>query len=566
MKLIRRGIRPSNKKRTKKHSVGVMLLDPNNEDDLKNLIAMDLPGRFPITSASGNKYIFVMLDYDADYIQATPMKSRKKEEIIRCFQLCYRELKLAGFTAQLLKLDNEISNELIRIIEEDESLDYQLVSPGDHRRNPAERAIQTFKNHFIAILDGADKDFPKDRWDLLLPHAVITLNLFRPSRLNPRISAYTMIHGVFDFSKTPLAPAGCKIIIHVRTDERPTWANHGMRGFYIGPCLKHFRCYECYMPLENSTRKSNTVEFFPDMCDNPIIKPSERLNMILTNLVDALTTPAPSIPSVQYGTELNDAIRRLQTLLCRDAQGKQITARPEVQLAPPRVLPTRDKGPTTRLQTYQPEAIGTIIRKKFNEDGNYYEGEVTKYDPINKFYSIKYLDGDEEDFDHNEMTKYKKRRQQYNVSLHQAHLLRGKYNHNVFFIPTKASPNPVKTDYLRHRASIVLQHKIDELTEKASEFACAASGRIWDEELNKMASYRDLIQHQNVAIRTRWLTSGENELGRLFRGFKPNNIEGIGVLNWIPKSDVPANKPTPLHHAQTSQKRGTESNPYHLLR
>ena len=108
------------------------MLDPNNEDDMKNLIAMDLPGRFPITSASGNKYIFIMLDYDADYIQATPMKSRKKEEIIRCFQLCYAELKRAGFTAQLLKLDNEVSNKFIRVIEEDENLDYQLVSPGDH--------------------------------------------------------------------------------------------------------------------------------------------------------------------------------------------------------------------------------------------------------------------------------------------------------------------------------------------------------------------------------------------------------------------------------------------------
>ena len=180
-----------------------------------------------------------MLDYDADYIQATPMKLHKKE-IIWCFQLCYCRFKLAGFTAQLLKLDNEILNELIRIIEEDKSLDYQLFSPGDHWHNPSERAFQPFKYHFIAILNGADKDFPKDRWDLLLLHAVITLNLFCPSRLNPRISANTMIHSVFDFNKTPLSPSGCKIIIHVCTNKRPTWAAYGLRGFYIGPCLKHF--------------------------------------------------------------------------------------------------------------------------------------------------------------------------------------------------------------------------------------------------------------------------------------------------------------------------------------
>ena len=45
--------------------------------------------------------------------------------------------------------------------------------------------------------------------------------------------------------------------------------------------------------------------------------------MILSDLVEALTSPAPTISSVQYGTKLNNAIRRLQTLLCRDKYGPQ---------------------------------------------------------------------------------------------------------------------------------------------------------------------------------------------------------------------------------------------------
>ena len=48
-----------------------------------------------------------------------------------------------------------------------------------------------------------------------------------------------------------------------------------------------------------------------------------------------------------------------------------------------------------------------------------------------------------------------------------------------------------------------------------------------------MASYRDLINHHNEEMKDRWLISGENEFGRLFRGFKPNNIDGLGVLDWI---------------------------------
>eukprot|EP00804_Cyclotella_cryptica_P021230 CCRYP_001521-RA/>CCRYP_001521-RA protein AED:0.41 eAED:0.29 QI:0/-1/0/1/-1/1/1/0/216 len=37
---------------------------------------------------------------------------------------------------------------------------YQLVPPGDHRRNIAEKAIQTWKDHFIAVISGTDAKFP----------------------------------------------------------------------------------------------------------------------------------------------------------------------------------------------------------------------------------------------------------------------------------------------------------------------------------------------------------------------------------------------------------------------
>ena len=33
-------------------------------DELKVIISIDLPGRFPITSARGNSYIFLMYDFD----------------------------------------------------------------------------------------------------------------------------------------------------------------------------------------------------------------------------------------------------------------------------------------------------------------------------------------------------------------------------------------------------------------------------------------------------------------------------------------------------------------------
>jgi hypothetical protein len=59
-----------------------------------------------------------------------------------------------------------------------------------HRRNRAERAIRTFKDHLLAILAGVNAAFPPYLWDLLLPQAELTLNLLRQATLNPRISAW----------------------------------------------------------------------------------------------------------------------------------------------------------------------------------------------------------------------------------------------------------------------------------------------------------------------------------------------------------------------------------------
>jgi hypothetical protein len=89
-----------------------------------------------------------------------------------------------------------------------------------HRRNWAERAIRTFKDHFLAILAGVDAAFPPYLWDLLLPQAELTLNLLRQATLNPRISAWEFFQGPFDFNKTPLGPVGCRVLIHAKPATR----------------------------------------------------------------------------------------------------------------------------------------------------------------------------------------------------------------------------------------------------------------------------------------------------------------------------------------------------------
>jgi hypothetical protein len=92
-----------------------------------------------------------------------------------------------------------------------------------HLCNRAEHAIRTFKGPFLSILTGVDQSFPPYLWDLLLPQAEITLNLLRQLTLNPWILAWESFHGPFDFNKAPLAPVGCRVLIHAKPITRQSW-------------------------------------------------------------------------------------------------------------------------------------------------------------------------------------------------------------------------------------------------------------------------------------------------------------------------------------------------------
>ena len=177
-------------------------------------------------------------------------------------------LTKAGIKPVLHRIDNEFSKELIEEIES-RGLNYQIAPRGNHWSIAAERGIQTIKNHFISVLYGCDPTFPKSKWDRVLPVAVLTLNMLRPSRINPAKSAYNELWGNFDFNKTPLAPPGCLIVAHERPQERGTWAEHGVKGYFIGQAKHHYRNYWVYIPATRGERTTDTIEFFPEHVQVP---------------------------------------------------------------------------------------------------------------------------------------------------------------------------------------------------------------------------------------------------------------------------------------------------------
>ena len=160
------------------------------------------------------------------------MKSNKGSAITDAYESIYTELTDAGITPILQYLDNETSKELITAIKKNR-LKYQLAAPHGHQLNPTERAVSTFKNHFITILAGCDKRFPKYLWCQLVPKAIITLNMLPQSRINPKLPAHNQVCGALNYQRTPLALLGTKIIIHKQSDQKKTWDKLGLPGFMV---------------------------------------------------------------------------------------------------------------------------------------------------------------------------------------------------------------------------------------------------------------------------------------------------------------------------------------------
>ena len=169
----------------------------------------------------------MLYDYDSNSIDAVAIKYRIGPSILAAYQQIYNKLVKAGMKPQLHKLDNECSTALKDFFHE-KAIDFQLVPPGVHWRIAAERAIRTFKNHLIAGLCSTDPDFPLHLWGLLLPQCLLTLNLLRGSRINPKLSAWAQVNGPYSYNSTPLAPPGIQVLAHVKPKDRGTWAAHAL--------------------------------------------------------------------------------------------------------------------------------------------------------------------------------------------------------------------------------------------------------------------------------------------------------------------------------------------------
>ena len=259
-----------NRHRKNQHSTQPPVSGPSQQLHPKLLISFYQPTRANYSDATGtflgtNLHFLIMYHQDSNYINAIALHDYSAASYHTAYMeglALYQRAKPDGsFIPHIEYADNAMTKAYIAAMKK-HKIEVQLVPPSNHRANNAERAVQTFKNHFISSLATCDPLYPAPAAENILPTVKLTLNLLRASNISG-LSAHEEMHGPFDSNRYHLHPIGTRVITLDAPENRPSFAPHGVEGFYIGPAMQHYRCHEIYCPHSKAIRTSDSVSWLP---------------------------------------------------------------------------------------------------------------------------------------------------------------------------------------------------------------------------------------------------------------------------------------------------------------
>ncbi len=128
-------------------------------DKNSGIVYHDLTGSFPFMSLDGSLCFFVLYHYKLNCILASPIVGLEDKSIFAAYEMRFKELESKGFKPRLNIMDNQGMKHIKQFLTKNKCR-LQLVEPHNHHVNVAERAIQTFKDAFIAALATTDSNFP----------------------------------------------------------------------------------------------------------------------------------------------------------------------------------------------------------------------------------------------------------------------------------------------------------------------------------------------------------------------------------------------------------------------
>ena len=93
-----------------------------------------------------------------------------------------------------------------------------------------------------------------------------------------------MYRQAYDFMAHPIAPCGTLVLIWESPDTRESWGPHGVKGFYLGPALDHYRCWRTWTIATRRERISDTLAWFPEHFVMPGASTLDQISALIADL------------------------------------------------------------------------------------------------------------------------------------------------------------------------------------------------------------------------------------------------------------------------------------------
>ena len=448
---------------------------------------------------------------DASLPLEMDMKQMKfKYEILKTFtageRICINQERFQWMHI----LDNEAPEAFKQAIR-DNKCKVELTPADQHRRNAAERAIQTFKGHFISVLAGVSTDFPIHQWDELLPQAILTLNLLRQSNVAPNVSAYAYHHGNFDYNRMPLAPMGCAVQFHIKPNRRKTFGEHSSDGWYLRTSPEHYRAHWVFVKATKAKRITDTVFFKHKYITQPTVTKADAIVNAYRKLADAIN----GIQHSQDDAHI-EALHRIQEVL---KPGNEMPIDKYAELRP-RVQQTAQQEPTfeSRPRVQFDEAVATPERlivawpQKQVVQSLPRKQVVQSPKPKPIFKPPKYVVESETIADR---VKAKRAAPQTRAA------------------PQAQATPPVQDDNLSIAERVAARRRSQQPPDVEVVHA------VLDQETGQLLEYRQLLKHPR--FKEVWNRSSADEFGRLAQGVG-GRIKGTDTIRFIHKHEVPQDR------------------------
>ena len=112
--------------------------------DVSGQIFLYQTGRLTRVSSRGNRSVMVLYDYDSNAIPTERLKNNTTSELVRAQMWITQYLLDCGLNTKALLIDNKCPEDLKSFYRAN-STEFQLCPPNDHRKNQAEKAIDSCK-------------------------------------------------------------------------------------------------------------------------------------------------------------------------------------------------------------------------------------------------------------------------------------------------------------------------------------------------------------------------------------------------------------------------------------